>query len=466
MSTSVSPESPLRVAVVGAGPAGFYAAEQLFKNSDRSVRVDMFDRLPTPYGLVRAGVAPDHEKIRNVTRKFDATAQNPGFRFFGNVDIGTHISVEDLKDHYHMVVFTTGAQVDRRLGIEGEDLPNCHSATEFVAWYNGHPDYADLQFDLSQESVVVIGVGNVAVDVARILCRTPEELATTDIADYALDALRTSKVREVFMLGRRGPAQAAFTNPEIKELGELEAATPVVRADELVLDPLTQTSLEANPDRLTTKKLEILRGLAEVQDGRPKKLHIRFLVSPTRFIAGDNGQLEGVELVRNALVEGRGGRLSASATDEKELLPAGLAFKSVGYRGVPVPGVPFNDSWGVISNEKGRVVDEDGNVVQGVYAAGWIKRGATGVIGTNKACAAETVESMLEDLGAGAVAEPAADADSIEEVVRRSQPDVFTYDDWKQLDKLESERGQAQGRPRVKFTTREEMVEQVLKSIS
>ncbi len=466
MSISASLESPLRVAIVGAGPAGFYAAEQLFKNPDRSVLVDIFDRLPTPYGLVRAGVAPDHEKIRNVTRKFDATAQNPGFRFFGNVDIGSHVSVEDLRDHYHMVVFTTGAQVDRRLGIEGEDLPNCHSATEFVAWYNGHPDYADLQFDLSQESVAVIGVGNVAVDVARILCRTPEELATTDIADYALDALRKSSVREVFMLGRRGPAQAAFTNPEIKELGELEAATPVVRADELVLDPLTRATLEANPDRLTTKKLEILQSLATEQDDRPKKLHIRFLVSPTRFTAGDGGRLAAIELVRNVLVEGRGGRLSASPTDETELLPAGLAFKSVGYRGVPVPGVPFNDSWGVISNEKGRVVDADGNIVPGVYAAGWIKRGATGVIGTNKACATETVVSMLEDLDSGSVREPGADADSIEQLVRSNQPNVFTYEDWKRLDKLESERGQAQGRPRVKFTTREEMVEQVLKSMS
>ncbi|MDX1430395.1 MAG: FAD-dependent oxidoreductase, partial [Rhodothermales bacterium] len=450
MAQRLSDNSPLRVAIVGAGPAGFYAAEQLLKSDDHSVLVDMYDRLPTPYGLVRAGVAPDHEKIRNVTRKFDVTAEHPDFRFFGNVDVGQHVSVAEMQRFYHMVLFTTGAQVDRRLGIDGEDLPNCHSATEFVAWYNGHPDYADLEFDLSQESVVVIGVGNVAVDVARILCRTPDELSTTDIADYALDALATSRVRDVYMLGRRGPAQAAFTNPEIKELGELEAATPVVRVEELELDSLTHEQLEASPDRLTTKKLEILRGLAELSNDRPKRLHIRFLVSPVRFVAGEDGRLASVELVRNVLVEGRGDRLSAKPTGETELLQAGLAFKSVGYRGVPIPGVPFNDNWGVISNEGGRVTDEGGNVVPGVYAAGWIKRGATGVIGTNKACATETVKSMLEDVGEG-LDQPESDWSALEALIRERQPHVFTYEDWKRLDALESERGQAQGRPRVKF---------------
>ena len=459
-----SSDRPLRVAIVGAGPAGFYSAEHLLKQDAIPFTVDLFDRLPTPHGLVRAGVAPDHEKIRNVTRKFEATADRPGFRYFGNVDIGTHLSVDDLRQHYHMVLFTTGAQVDKKLGVEGEDLPGCHPATEFVAWYNGHPDFADLEFDLSQESVAVVGVGNVAVDVARILCRTPDELAKTDIADYALEALSKSNVKNVYMLGRRGPAQAAFTNPEIRELGEMEGATTHISGRDLELDPLSTASLESNPDRLVMKKLEIMRGMTEQAADKGKKLFIRFLVSPTRFIAGADGRVAAVELVRNRLVEGKGDRLSARPTEEVDTLEVGLAFKSVGYRGVPIAGVPFNDGWGVIANEDGRIVDESGGALTGLYAAGWIKRGATGVIGTNKACAADTVERMLADASDGAyLSPPDPDPVAAERLVRERQPQFFSFEDWRKLDVLERERGEPLGRPRLKVTRVSEMVDLILK---
>jgi ferredoxin--NADP+ reductase len=456
-----TPEHPLRVAIIGAGPAGFYTAEHLFRAADAVIEVDMFDRLPTPYGLVRAGVAPDHEKIKNVTRKFDATASNERFRFFGNVDVGTRIDVDVLKRFYHQIVYATGAQVDRRLGIDGEDLSGSHSATDFVAWYNGHPDYRELQFDLSAESVLIIGVGNVAVDVARILCRTPAELETTDIADYALAQLAESGVRTVYMVGRRGPAQAAFTNPEIKELGELQDATTEIAARDLELDPLSRKHLDENPDRALSKKLEIMQGLVAPPAAlKSKRLIVRFLQSPVRFIAGEGGRLAAAELVRNTLVEGRGGRLSARPTDETEIIDVGLAFRSVGYRGVPVPGVPFREDWGTIPNDRGRIVDGVGGTVRpGEYAAGWIKRGPTGVIGTNKADALETVEVMLEDIQRGALLVPSSpDRESSSAHIARAQPDYFSYDDWKRLDTIETERGAALGRPRLKFTSREEMI--------
>ncbi|RMH65251.1 MAG: NADP oxidoreductase, partial [Bacteroidetes bacterium] len=280
---------PLRVAIIGAGPAGFYAAGHLLGQSDLTVEVDLFDKLPTPHGLVRAGVAPDHQKIKNVTRVFDRIAALPGFRFFGNVCLGEHVTVDDLKRHYHQILYATGAQTDRTLGIPGEDLYGSHSATEFVAWYNGHPEFKDRTFDLAQERVAVIGVGNVAIDVARILCRTPEELERTDIADYALDALRASRVREVFILGRRGPAQAKFTNAEIKELGELEGADVCVPPDEAELDPLSAAELENAPRSVVTN-VEIVQAYARRPlSGKPKRLTIRFLVSPVEVLDDGTG---------------------------------------------------------------------------------------------------------------------------------------------------------------------------------
>jgi ferredoxin--NADP+ reductase len=461
MAAPGTSERPLRVAIVGAGPAGFYVAEHLLRRSELVIDVDMFDRLPTPYGLVRAGVAPDHQKIKSVTAAFDKTAANPRFRFFGGVELGKHVDVEDLRAHYHQIVYTTGAQTDRRMGIPGEDLPGSHPATEFVAWYNGHPDYRDCQFDLSQERVAVVGVGNVAVDVARVLCRTPEELEKTDVADYALEALRASRVKEVYLLGRRGAAQAAFTNPEVKELGELAAAEVSVVPDEVALDALSRESLERSGDRAGFKKVEILQSYAgRPSAGKPRRLILRFLVSPVALLDTGAGAVGAVRLVRNRLVASATGTIQAQATDRFEELPVGLVFRSVGYRGVPLPGVPFDDKWGVILNEKGRVLDPDTKKPRpGEYTAGWIKRGPTGVIGTNKPDALETVMAMVEDVEAGRTAEPSdPDPAALERFLRQRQPLVVGYADWLRLNALEIARGQARGRPRLKFTRVDEML--------
>ncbi len=461
MSQDTQPDSPLRIAVIGAGPAGFYAADALLKSDAVNATVDLFDQLPTPYGLVRAGVAPDHAKIKSVTRKYDATAQLPGFRFFGNVRLGKDVSVDDLKNHYHQILYTVGAQVDRKLGIPGEDLNGSHSATEFVAWYNGHPDYRDLKFDLSARSVVIVGVGNVAVDVARILCRTTDELRETDIADYALEQLAASNVEDVYMLGRRGPAQAAFTNPEAKELGEMEDADIVVSARDATLDDLSAAALAEHPDRLTEKKVAMIQSFVDKGlTGKRKRLHLRFLVSPTE-ITSDNGNVAGVDIVHNKLVED-GGRVRPKATDETEHLDCQLVFRSVGYRGLALDGIPFDDWTGTFRNEDGRIMDDQGWRV-GEYAAGWIKRGPSGVIGTNKACAQDTVARMIEDAATGKTLQPAdSSPEAAEELLRSRVADLFAWSDWEKLDKLETERGASLGRPRLKFTTREEMVEAVL----
>ncbi|MGD2217727.1 MAG: FAD-dependent oxidoreductase [Gemmatimonadales bacterium] len=452
---------PLRVAIVGSGPAGFYAAEKLLKQKDIVVQVDMFDRLPTPFGLVRFGVAPDHEKIKNVARVFAKTAENPNFRFFGNVDIGTHLTLNDLRRHYHQICYTTGAQTDRRMNIPGEDLERSHPATEFVAWYNGHPDYRDYDFDLSVERAAVVGVGNVAVDVARILCRTPEELATTDIADYAAEALAQSNVKEVYILGRRGPVQAKFTNPEIKELGEMAGADITVLADEVELDPLSRKELEESADKSAAKKIEILQSFVDrPATAKPKRLTLRFLTSPVELYGDESGRVTGMKLVKNELYASDDGSLRPKATDEYEELPVELVFRSVGYLGVPLADLPFHDRWGVVPNQKGRVIDpETDQPLSGIYVAGWIKRGASGVIGTNKPCAAETVECMLEDLSVGAILSPEApDRASAEESVRRAQPHFFCWSDWKRIQELEDAKGREQGRPRTKFTGVEEML--------
>jgi ferredoxin/flavodoxin---NADP+ reductase len=454
-------DAPLRVAIVGAGPTGYYAADQLFRQAGAVVEIDMYDRVPTPYGLVRAGVAPDHQKIKSVTASFDKVAANPRFRFFGCVELGRHVTVADLRAHYHMIVYTTGAQTDRRMGIPGEDLRNSHAATEFVAWYNGHPDYRDLTFDLSHERAAIVGVGNVAVDVARILSRTPEELAATDIADYALEALRSSRVREVYLLGRRGPAQAAFTNPEVKELGELADADVTAVPEEVEVDDLSRAAMERASDRATQKKVDLLQEYARhALSGKRRRLILRFLVSPVEVLDDGAGAVGGLRLVRNKLYATETGTLQPKPTGEFEDLPVGLLFRSVGYKGVPVPDVPFNDKWGVILNEKGRVLDaESKQPVIGEYTAGWIKRGPTGVIGTNKPDAAETVACMIEDLGRDQYLQPAAPSrEAAERLVRERQPQCFSYPDWLKLNELELRRGKETGRPRVKFTRIEDML--------
>lgn len=452
----------LRVAIVGAGPAGFYAADQLLRTEKPLFEVDMFDQLPTPYGLVRAGVAPDHENIKAVTRKYDVTARNPRFRFFGNVALGNDLSIDELRLHYHQIVYCIGAQVDRQLNIPGESLAGSHSATEFVAWYNGHPDYRHSTFDLSQKAVVIIGVGNVAVDVARILCRTRDELATTDIADHALEMLAASSVEDIYMLGRRGPAQAAFSNPEAKELGELADADVVVDPRDAELDDVSKKWLEEFPDRLTDRKLQLIDDFSRSPvTGKRKRLHIQFLVSPTEIL-GDTS-VSGVRIVRNRIVRD-GDQLRAVATDEVTEIPCGLVFRSVGYRGLPLEGIPFDDRRGIVRNEAGRVVDDSGPRV-GEYVAGWIKRGPTGVIGTNKADAQDTVERMVADALAGAYVQGAKpDQDAIVDLLQARGTSLFTWADWNRLDELETGHGQQSGRPRVKFTSRDEMIGAVRES--
>lgn len=460
MSAVGTSENPLRVAIIGSGPSGFYTVSNLLKQSDLVVEMDMFDRLPTPYGLVRAGVAPDHQKDKSVTRAYEKSAANPGFRFFGNVEYGTHIHLEDLKQHYHQVMFTTGSPFDRNLGVTGEDLAGSHSATEFVAWYNGHPDFADRQFDLSQENVVVVGIGNVAMDVARILCKTVDELKVTDIADHALEALSQSKVKNVYILGRRGPAQAAFTPPEIKEMGEFAEADVNILPGEAVIDEHSQNQMDADNDKNVLKNVETIQSYAARPNaGKPRQLHIRFLVSPTELIE-EAGAVSALKLVQNDLLMDDRGQLKPVATDREEVIPTGLVFRSVGYRGQPLPDVPFNESWGTIANEGGRAVDASGQQVVGLYTAGWIKRGPSGVIGTNKTCAQETVGLMMEDLQAGRLFEPAdPGADSALELIRSRQPDFVSFADWKKIDEAEVSEGARQSRPRVKMTQVTDMLD-------
>ncbi len=468
----MSDDAPIRIAVIGAGPAGFYAAGHLLKSSAEEVEVDMLERLPTPWGLVRSGVAPDHPKIKSVTRVYEKTAAHPRFRFFGNVHFGEHVSREDLLAHYHAILYATGSPADRPLGIPGEELPGSHAATEFVGWYNGHPDHTELEPDLlSAERAVVIGNGNVALDVARMLVLSPAELAPTDTADHALEVLARSRVSEVVVVGRRGPAQAAFTNPELLELGELGDADVVVDPAELeralaVADP------EAEANSISRRNVEILRSYAErAPSGQRKRIILRFLLSPTALVGDEHGHLGAVELVRNELLPAPGGRLRAEPTDERETIPAGLVFRAIGYRGVPLPGVPFDDRSAVIPNDGGRIIDPStGEPVPGEYVVGWIKRGPSGVIGTNKRDAQETVDAMLADLsslnggqapsaGRGETHGPSSpDASSVETLLRARQPDLVTYAGWEAIDRHERALGESAGRPRVKLTRIDEML--------
>jgi ferredoxin--NADP+ reductase len=453
--------NPLRVAIIGAGPSGFYVAEHLLQQQDHVVEIDLFDRLPTPYGLVRGGVAPDHQKIKSVTKIYEKTAQHPRVRFYGGVEFGTQLPLALCRRLYHQIVYTTGAQTDRQMGIPGEDLQGSHPATAFVAWYNGHPDFRDLTFDFSHPSAAVVGVGNVAVDVARILCRTIDELAKTDIADYALEALSQSKIKDVYMLGRRGPAQAAFTNPELRELGQLAGADISVPAAEATLDPLSQAALDAGQDRATSRKVAMISDYAKRErTNKQRQLVLRFLVSPEEIYGNAANRVTGMRIVHNELYATEDGALRPRATDVFEDLSVGLVFRSVGYQGVPLPDVPFDTRRYTIPNEKGRVLNpETSQPVLGEYVSGWIKRGPSGVIGTNKPDALETVRCMLEDLQSGNVWTPDTPSpEAAKQRIREQQPLYVSFDDWQRLDAIEVKRGKSEGRPRVKFTRVAEML--------
>ncbi len=433
-------DSLIRVAIIGAGPSGFYAAEGLLKELP-NVSIDLIDRLPTPYGLVRYGVAPDHQKIKSVTKMYEKTCSDPRIRFLGNVNFGKDVSYSDIKNHYHAVIYTVGASSDRNLGITGENLVGSISATEFVAWYNGHPDYANRIQSLTARQVAVVGMGNVAIDVTRILAKSVEELKTTDIADHALEVLKDSPVTDVYMLGRRGPAQAKFTTKELRELGELLIADIVVNPAELELDPASLASIEGDP--AMKKNIEILREFAHKKlEGKPRRVHLRFFVSPIELLG--THQVEHLKLERNHLDE----KLNAIGTGQFETLPMQMVLRSVGYKGVALPDVSFDSRKGIIPNTLGRVTNSEGQIIAGEYVAGWIKRGPSGVIGTNKADAMETVQSLKADLETL----PKLDSEkttlqAIDDILQSKGITPVSFSDWLKLDAFESQQGSLQGRP-------------------
>ena len=450
-----------KIAVIGSGPAGFYVAGELFRQQSWSIKVDMFDRLPTPYGLVRGGVAPDHQKIKSVTKIYSRIAENDNFRFFGNVEFGSDIHRSDLLELYDALIYAVGSPSDRSLGIPGEELPGSHSATEFVAWYNGHPDFREHKFNLSVKDVFIIGMGNVALDVARILAKTPEELSKTDISDNALETLFESQIEDIWLVGRRGPLQAAFTPVEVREFLELESADVMLEGGLLKLDAESQRILETDASKDTKKNIEILRQISEKNSSNKKKrVRFLFLASPLEILG--NGCVGKIRMVRNELVKRDDGSLRPQANDDFMEENTGLIFRSIGYHGNPLADVPFDHNSGTILNECGQIIDEDqdNSLRTREYVAGWIKRGPTGVIGTNKQDAVETVHRMLETFLQEKI-EPSQQTDSsdIEALLKERNVDYVSFEDWKLLDEYETEAGQEQERPRVKVTSIEKMLE-------
>lgn len=454
-----SADNPLRVAVIGAGPAGFYTVASLLKSKDIKVAVDLYDRLPTPFGLVRAGVAPDHQKDKSVTRVYDRSGTSPDVCFYGGIEYGSDFNLDELKALYHQIVFTTGASIDRSLHIPGENLAGSHSATEMVAWYNGHPDFADRRFDLSGQAAVIVGIGNVALDVARMLSKDCDELAKTDIADYALEALGKSNIRDIYVLGRRGPAQAAFTPPEIKELAELGHVDFLTRPEETELDALSQAELERLDDKNARRNVELIQ-----QHGIPhptankKHLHLRFWVSPTTLHGDETGAVRGLTLCKNKPVLTADKRIMVASTKQEEYIETGLVFRSVGYQGMALPDLPFDAAAGTIAHDRGRVED-GGKAITGLYTAGWIKRGPTGVIGSNKVCARETVERMLEDIAKGQhLAPEIPSATAARQRLADRHPQAINYNQWLAIDAKEIQLGKLQERVRVKFFRVQDML--------
>ena len=422
---------PLTVAIVGSGPAAMYAADELL--TQRGVRVNVFERLPTPYGLVRAGVAPDHQSTKRVTKLFDKVTRVPGFTFYLNVEVGSDLTHDELLAHHHAVLYAVGAPNDRRLDIDGMGLPGTGTATEIVAWINGHPEYTNLPVDLGHERVVIVGNGNVAFDVGRILTADPDALARTDISDHALAALRDSKVTEVVIAARRGPADSAFTLPEL--IGLTSTCDVVLDAAD---HELVQRDLAKASDPLTRNKLEILSKLgdASVPAVRPR-IRLAYQLTPNRIVG--EKRAEGVEF-------------TVTGTDEVRQLSAGLVLTSIGYRGKPIRGLPFDEVAAVVPNDGGRVVE-----APGAYVAGWIKRGPTGFIGTNKSCAAQTVHSLVADYNGGLLSDPAHKPAALDKLVRGRQPAMVDVAGWKAIDAAEIARG-GDDRPRDKFTTTAEML--------
>lgn len=426
-----------------------FTAGALLAAKDLEVRVDLFDRLPAPFGLVRYGVAPDHQKIKNVIKVFDRTARDDRVRFFGNVRFGSDLTREDLLGHYHQIVYAVGAQGDRSLGVEGEDLEGSISSTEFVNWYNCHPDYSDVCYPLDHERVAVIGIGNVAMDVTRVLSKRADDLASTDISDVALEELRKERVREVWIIARRGPVQAKCTPGELKEIGDLEGVQVIVDPAQLELDSASEAELKE--DRSAQKNMELFREFAaQPEDDTKRHVRILFLASPVRILGAD-GKVIGLEVERNRLVAREDGRIVPQGTGEIEVLPVSMVIRAVGYRSNPLSDLPFDDRSAVIPNEAGRVRGEG---YERDYVVGWIKRGPTGLIGTNKGDANETVASMLEDAAnLGELETP-----DVADLLRERGVRYVDYEEWVRLDEHEIELGKPHGRPRVKLSRVEEML--------
>jgi ferredoxin--NADP+ reductase len=447
---------PMQAAIVGSGPSGFYAAEALLQSAP-DITVDMFERLPTPYGLVRSGVAPDHPKLKQVTLVFDKIMQSERFSFFGNVSIGSDISLDALRSAYDIVVLAYGASTDRKMGIPGENLANSHSAAEFVGWYNGHPDFRDRVFDLSQEVAVVVGHGNVAADVARILLQPADELRRTDIAAHALEVLAESKVREVHLVGRRGPAQAKFTTRELRGLGQIRNCAVAAHGNQVLINPACETELADRMNVNALQNVEFFRALCALgADHRARRLTFHFCLSPER--------LEGKSRVENFIfrkntLDGQPFAQVAVATDELLRIECGLVFSSIGYRGLPIEDIPFDTRRGIVPNRKGRV-ERDGIPVEGLYVTGWLKRGPTGIIGTNRADSIETVQQLLDDLSnRGPASKPGRDV--LVESLAQKHVSAVALRDWLQIDAIERARGAEASKPREKFTRVADMLDAV-----
>ena len=455
MSNIGTEERPLQVAIVGSGPSGFYACEALLK-SDICVNINMLERLPVPYGLVRSGVAPDHPKLKQAIKVYARIAESPRFKLLANVKVGLDLSVAELAESHHAVIFANGAETDRKLGVPGEDIPGSHTATEFVGWYNGHPDYRDKIFDLKSETAVIIGQGNVAADVARILAKSVDELKHTDIAEHALDTLAESNIKDIYVVGRRGPAQVKFTPKELREFESLELCQTIIDSEEMLLNPESAIELEDKSNSAQRKIYEQLSKLAALEhSNKPRNCHFTFLKSPKELLG--TGHLEKVVFERNQL-SGDALQQSARGTGETLELETGLLFRSIGYRGIAMPGLPFDEQRGLIPNMDGRI-SENQLALPGLYVTGWIKRGPTGIIGTNRADSVATVQSLLEDLQTLDTGTEKSGADGVCNLLQTRNVRYVSFEEWEKIDQSEIDRGQPKNKPREKYTYINEMLD-------
>lgn len=449
---------PLRVAIVGTGPSACYAAEELLAVRGLRTELHLFDRLPTPWGLVRHGVAPDHQQTKQIAEQFARTALSRGVSFHLNVDVGTGITHEDLLAHHHAVIYAVGASQDRELGIPGEHLAGCIAASDLVAWYNGHPEAVDLPVDLSSQRAVIAGNGNVALDLARILLMHPDELARTDAADHAITALAQSRIREVVILGRRGPAQAAYSAPELIALTHLDRIDVAADPGEAAPDEVAARYLQRLPGSPARIKADLAAEIAaRPSRGRDRRIVLRYLTMPAEVLGTD--RVEGLRVDRAELVPGADGVPVARRCGSLDDLECGLVVRSTGYRGAPRPGLPFDEKRGVIPNRAGRVTDQAGAVLPGVYVAGWAKRGARGVIGTNKACSAETVRGLVDDYLAERLGHPVGGPGDFSALLATRVPDAIGYAGWRAIDRHERALGRSQSRPRTKLVDVRQMLD-------